>query len=129
GKAELAGADGGAVGPDLGPGGPELGGVVTEGDDRVAALRFDLLDQPFGRVLAAFLQHLRHALELAAGEGLERSADLRAAVARADGEAEELARDLVDLVPGAEVVHGGDDHGGQPSRRLGGEGRSVGGPA
>jgi hypothetical protein len=57
----------------------------------------------------------RHALQLATGERLERGADLRADVARADGEAEDLAEDLLDLVSGTQVVHGRDDHGRHPS--------------
>src|SRR4051812_31892505 len=41
---------------------------------------------------------------------LQRGAHLRAHVAGAHGEAEDLAQHLLDLIAG-EVVHGGDDHG------------------
>ena len=42
----LVSLDRGAVGADLGPGGAQLGGVEAEGEDRVGALGFGLLDQP-----------------------------------------------------------------------------------
>jgi hypothetical protein len=57
----------------------------------------------------AFGEHLRHPLELTADDRLERRTDLRANVARANGEAEDLAQHLVDPVTG-EVIHRADDH-------------------
>src|SRR5207253_1318249 len=88
---------------------PELGGVEPEREDGVRALALRLLDEPLRRVVAPLREHLRHALQLAAHERLQRRADLGAHVARAYGEAEDLAEDLLHPVA-REVVHGADDH-------------------
>src|SRR3954470_10393582 len=104
-----------AVRADLRPRRAELGGVEAEREDRVRALQLGLLRDALRRVVAALGQHLRHALELAADERLERCADLGAHVPRAHGEAEDLTVDLLDVIA-REVVHGGDDHGANPPR-------------
>src|SRR4051794_22329448 len=97
-------AHGGPVGADLRPRAAELRGVEAEGDDGVGALGLRLLHEALGGVRPALREHLRHALELAPDQRLEPRADLGAEVARAHGEPEHLAEDLVDAVAG-EVVH------------------------
>src|SRR5690242_7167386 len=71
-----------AVGADLGPGVAHLRGVEPHRDDRVRAVPRRGGRQPVDRLLAAGLQVLRHPLELATRQRLERRADLRADVAR-----------------------------------------------
>src|SRR5207248_11804871 len=94
---QLARAHGSAVGADLGPVRPELGRVEAKRDHRVAAASGRFFDQAPGRVLAPVGEHLRHPFELTPAERLQSCADLRAEVARADGEAEHLAQHLLDL--------------------------------
>src|SRR5437660_3271425 len=94
---------------DLGPGGAELGSVEAERDDGIPAFGLRLLHEAVGGVLAARCEHLRHALELAADERLQRGTDHRADIARADSQPEHLAEDLLDLVA-RELVHSRNDH-------------------
>src|SRR5689334_21215289 len=83
--------DCGAVGADLRPGRAELRRVEAKRDHGVRALGGRLLLEALLGVYSALREHLRHALQLAADHRLQRRAELRADVARADGESEDLA--------------------------------------
>ena len=76
---------------------------------RVRALRLRLFDHPVHDLLPALRERLRHPLQLAAEDRFEPGSELRADVARAHGEAHDLAQHLHDLMP-RELVRRRDQH-------------------
>src|ERR1051326_6999980 len=106
--AGTAGLDGRGVRADLlAP--LELAGVEPHGQHRVAAPGLGRLDEPLLCLRPAIGQHLGHAAQFPADQGLEAGTDLRAHVPGPHRNPEYLAQDLGDLVP-RQVVHGGQNH-------------------
>src|SRR5262249_23669526 len=73
------------------------------------AFRLRLFDHPFRHLRPAVRERLRHPLQLSAEDRLQPGTELGADVARAHGEAEDLAEHFFDRVS-RDVVHGRDEH-------------------